>query len=61
MARKKAIEENEEFIKKHPPQFGCDRGCAEAAEIAGKIVTLVKAGIMLGLLPKNAKVKGYSK
>lgn len=58
-ARKKAFEEHEVLIKKHPPKWDCDLGCAEAANIADQIQQLIKTGQMLGLIDKKIDYINY--
>ncbi len=58
-ARRKAFVAHEKRIQAHPPRFDCDRGCAEAAEIAGQIEHLIEAGKMLGLIAKKVDYSDY--
>ena len=58
-SRKKAFEAHKKFIQQHPPRFDCDRGCAEAAEIAGQIEQVIAVGKLLGLIDENVDYMDY--
>lgn len=58
-ARKKAFEAHQKFIRQHPPRFDCDRGCAEAAEIAGQIEQVIATGKLLGLIGEKIDYMDY--
>jgi len=51
--RAEAFKSHEEYIRKHPPKFGCERGCAEAAEIADQIRLLIRISQKIGIYPEK--------
>ncbi|HLC93657.1 MAG TPA: hypothetical protein VJG85_01440 [Patescibacteria group bacterium] len=57
--RRKAFEAHQKRIEQHPPRFGCDYGCAEAAAIAGQIEQVILTGKELGLVDQSVDPMDY--